>query len=114
TVTANGDYKVITTNRHGCVDTSAVYTVKNYTGIADRNLAGNIKLFPNPAKDKVIIQSPVPVTVLLSSLEGRTLLNRPNAQSIDINNLVTGKYILRILERNSILLKTEQLEKIAK
>lgn len=114
TVTANGDYKVITTDHRGCVDTSEAYTVKNYTGIADQSLSKRIKLFPNPAKDLVTIQSPVPVTMVLSSMEGRILLKKLNAQSIDISNLAPGIYMLRILDRKGTLLKTEQLVKIAK
>ncbi len=112
-VKENGDYTVITVNEWGCTDTSDVYTVNNYgTGIGDlAALANEIDIFPNPAKNRVYIQSPVPVNVVLRTIEGRELETQHQVKYLDIVHLPMGMYTMSILTRDNVLLKTQKLLK---
>src|SRR5690606_35624331 len=56
-VLENGEYKVATTN-DGCVDTSDVYRVTNYSGTGIQSsqlLASQITVYPNPAQNELYI-----------------------------------------------------------
>ena len=57
-----------------------------------------LSVYPNPVKDKIIIHSTnLQITsVYLFSVTGKLLLNTQNNTQIDIPNLTSGVYILRI------------------
>lgn len=111
TVTENGDYTVAVTSVHGCADTSAVYRVSN-VGIGDvHGLASQVNVYPNPAQDLVFIQSPVAVDVSISSMDGRVIRTVSDAKSISVADLASGIYLLRILDKDGVLIKAEKLVK---
>lgn len=112
TVTENGDYTVITINALGCSDTSAAYTVTNVTGIEDSPLAANIRIYPNPATHLVYIVAATPVSVIISSIDGKQLLHKDAAQVIDISSLPQGVYMLQVLDKDARVIKTEKLIKL--
>lgn len=113
TVQANGDYRVATVNSFGCIDTSEVNAVNNYTGIVNSQaLKQSIKIYPNPTSGRVFIQSPVRVSLTLSNVEGRILIQESNSSSIDISQLHPGIYLLHVQSKEGTLLKTERLVKI--
>lgn len=101
TATANGDYAVEVTE-NGCVDTSACVNV-NTIGLGEQDLAGQVALFPNPANEQV--------TVDLSRLDGlitleignaigqviQTMTLSNNVHTIDISELESGMYTLRVI-----------------
>jgi len=110
TVTENGDYRVIVTNGKGCSDTSDAYPVTNYTGITDVHLlAKYIKIYPNPTTDRVYIQSPVKVNVVLTDIEGKMIRKCLNTKSISLKDLAEGIYLLHIADQNGVLLKVEKV-----
>lgn len=112
-VLENGDYKVATMN-DGCVDTSDVYTVTNHpgTGIQDQQfLARQISVYPNPAQNELHITSPLPVSLTLTSIEGRTLIYKEAAKKLSLKGLSEGIYLLRINDLDGRLIKTEKIIK---
>lgn len=113
TVVQNGDYRVVTVNANGCTDTSAVYTVSNVTGLEDINaIAGQINIFPNPAIDKVFIQSPVKLTVTVTTIEGKVLVQQASNQVLDMRNYPAGIYMLRLTSKEGVWIKTEKIIKM--
>ena len=112
TVTQNGTYQVIVTDTSGCIDTSDVYTVNNYTGILDvGKIAKAIIVRPNPSADMMYIQSPVKVNVFLTTMDGRVIRHINNARSISLHDLVPGLYLLRITGQDNMLIKVEKIIK---
>lgn len=79
------------------------------------NLSNNnsFKIFPNPAQNKVFVEAPTAVQLTITGLDGKILLQRSNANSIDIGNLPDGMYLLRIADLNGRLMKMEKLIKTA-
>ncbi|MFA6059747.1 MAG: T9SS type A sorting domain-containing protein [Taibaiella sp.] len=111
TVTQNGNYSVVVNNGN-CVDTSAIYEATNVTGIDDlQRLAQQIKVYPNPAKNKVYISAPERINVVVSSIEGKEIVAVKNASVIMLDQLAKGIYFLRITDKNGALIKVEKLVK---
>ncbi len=89
-------------------------TVYHLTGQKE-NLAGQITLFPNPAKDALKIHSPeiiqtVSIVNILGSVE---LENTPNAYSCNLNlsGFDAGIYFVRIQTGNGAITKKLQVRK---
>jgi hypothetical protein len=95
----------------------SVSNLCNFIGIDENDLT-NIKLFPNPTKDKLTISvdgETEPLTLIVEDLNGRVIDNYRNLISgkgsyeIDLTNYDTGIYIIRL--ENS---KTKQSHRIIK
>jgi len=112
TVTANGDYQVVVTNGNGCLDTSGVYPVTNYTGIEDIHvLSSQIKVYPNPATDFLHIQSPVKINAAITDVAGKTIREIKNARNVSLKGLAEGIYLMQISDVNHHLIKVEKFIK---
>lgn len=112
TVTQNGQYQLVGANTAGCIDTSDVHVVTNYTGIDDvYGLAAQIKVYPNPASDLVFVNAPVKVSLTLTDVTGKTITTSNAGNSISVKGLASGMYLLSITDKNGIFLKTEKLLK---
>ncbi len=114
TVTQNGDYTVAVEDEHGCKDTSDIYTVTNAeeNSIATpEEIARQIEVYPNPAHDFVTITAPVPVDLLITSIEGKTIKHIKQSTSFSVKGMASGIYLIRIIDREGNLLKTEKLIK---
>ncbi len=111
TVSENGDYQVIVTNGKGCSDTSEVYLVRN-TGLTDAStMTKHIKVYPNPTNDKVYIQTPIEVTVALTSITGKVIRRVEDAGYLSVKDLAAGLYLLQIMDSDGALIKVEKVVK---
>ncbi len=110
-VTENGDYQVIVTNEKGCVDTSAIYKVTN-VGIQHPGIpSAQVKVYPNPAKDRIYILTPEAVDLQLSGVDGKIIFQAAQSRSMDIRDLATGIYLLQIRDQDGHLVKVEKVVK---
>jgi hypothetical protein len=69
------------------------------TGIEINNNAGNIEVYPNPANDKLTIESLQKSTIEMLNIQGQTILQQTAQQGktvIDISGLAKGVYIVRL------------------
>lgn len=112
-VEANGDYRVVIVTEGGCVDTSDVYPVTNYTNNIKEinNIAAQIRVYPNPATDIVHIDAPVAVDVLISSVEGKLIREEKDARSISVDALAEGVYFLQVIDQQGQLIKVVKILK---
>lgn len=59
------------------------------------------KIYPNPATDRLMIQSPGAISrVVIFDLGGKELLNIQNTNSVDISSLPHGNYVIQIEDEN--------------
>ena len=90
--------------------TSGTFTI-NYiefyyaetAGLADSNLSdeNSIHLFPNPVKDILSIKSPsIHKKLEVFNLLGQKVMVRENTNSLNVNKLKPGAYILKIVDEN--------------
>ncbi len=106
-----GSYSVSVTDSNGCSNTSAPYQVNEIVGVSGKMSAEMIAVYPNPAKQQVHINGPSGIYVVLSSVDGKALLHRDGAGSIDLSMLPEGVYLIRITNAAGLLLKNERLVK---
>lgn len=112
TVAQNGSYSVAVTNASGCSGTSGMYEVNNYTGTSDvAALAASIRIYPNPAQDMLYVQSPVPVTLSLTGIDGRSVLAAQETDAVFVGELADGMYLLHISDKAGRLLRSEKIVK---
>lgn len=106
-VESGGDYRVIVTDSNGCSDTSAVFEF--VLSVQERSIADQIQIFPNPAKDFVHVKSPAALNLTICNLEGKALLTVADTTRIDVSELPTGMYFLRIYDIKGQLLKVNKM-----
>lgn len=63
--------------------------------------APEIKIYPNPAKDLVYIETSTPAHVSIWSMDGRCLLQLENSRQADLSALSNGLYLLRLTDPDS-------------
>lgn len=113
--TGNGNYKVAVTDTNGCQAVSGTYVLTGWTGptdITDINSA-DISIFPNPVSAKVYITSTQPVRAIVSSIDGKKLMDITNATVIDLSPLADGVYMIAVYDQQNTLLKNTKLVKTA-
>jgi hypothetical protein len=80
-------------------------------GIEDPEVLANVRVFPNPASDKLFIELLQPAApvgqVRITDMEGRILYNRQAVQfsriiEVDLRNFARGNYILELLQEDKI------------
>lgn len=107
TFTDGGDFQVIVTDANGCSDTSTVFNVP----VSVHNIPGaeKIQMYPNPAVNTLNISAPFAVNVSIYSIDGRIALQAQNATSVDISNLPSGTYHVRLSDTEGRIVKMEKL-----
>lgn len=110
-ITQNGSYYVVVTDSNGCSKESAVENVTTL-GVAMANGGANdVLVYPNPAHNTVHVVAAIPVDVCIMSMDGKSMLYNKNVTAVDINGLADGVYMMRIMDKNGILVKTQKLVK---
>ena len=110
-VMANDWYGLTVTDDYGCVASDSVYVYKS-DGISDVSGLNGIKVYPNPAKDKVTIEINSKnfgdATISLYSINGVLLNEKKNEgqlftkETFDISGIASGIYYLRIATDDGI------------
>ncbi len=114
TALKNGNYQVIVTSADGCTDTSSVKAITDITATAITSLsisAAQVSVYPNPATTVLYISAPAAVDIALSSIDGRIVKQLQQINTVDIQDLSTGIYLLQITDKNGKFIKTEKLVK---
>lgn len=110
TPTIVGNYRVRVTDGNGCTAFSSGFAV-NAVGVGMLNAASTISLFPNPVKETLRIASPVPVSAVISSIEGKVISRHDATNEIDIHNLPAGLYLVTIYNEAGDRIKVEKITK---
>ena len=105
----------ITTDSFGLIKLSSVkpgeYALGNIdhsTLSTSKNMLESIRIYPNPAKDTLVISQSLfeSVTIKIVDMSGKEVMNtttRNGEQSIAINELNAGQYLIQILEGQNLL-----------
>lgn len=80
-----------------------------YTGLEENQIQNNISLYPNPTKERVYINTSIPIKkITISNLLGQKIKNYNTSQvksSIDISELNKGIYFVKIYTEKVVLSK---------
>ena len=108
----NQYYYVVVTDTFGCKGASAWYHFN--TAVLETTTADNdktIRIFPNPATGLVYIEANSRVRAVVSSMDGKLLLMRFDAKTIDIGSLANGMYQLELYDDSGNRLASRKLVK---
>ena len=65
-------------------------------------LENSTMIYPNPAKDEIILKGVQNAEVTILSLDGRTLKNIKNVSKVNVSDISNGSYLISIKEGNRI------------
>lgn len=104
TATVNGNYAVIV-SLGACIDTSECVSINDLSISKIINENPEVKIFPNPTNDKVIIDSEVGLisSINLRDLNGKLLISRITSSKmvqLDISELSVGVYLVECVTEN--------------
>jgi len=103
-LTKKGVYKVIVEDGNGCVGESGPFEVNDVSLSIDPNkLSEMLRIYPNPASDKVFIESALKLKIEVKDLAGKTIVPLQQTKEIDLSNLADGIYLLQISDENNLI-----------
>ncbi len=70
-----------------------------------------ISMYPNPANATLNVVAGETVNVSILSVDGKELMHINNAKSINVSDLATGVYIIKIANSENVVIKTAQFTK---
>jgi hypothetical protein len=96
-----------------CAGTSAAY---QYTasGINQTAVAAAVKIYPNPSADLVNIESPVPVDVIVTAMDGKTIYSGKAQKQLSMSGWPDGVYQVVIRDQQGRFMIAERLTKISR
>jgi hypothetical protein len=106
---ANGTYIVKVTNAAGCVNYSAALAVGN-VGVEEHNKT-DISIYPNPATNIVRIDAAYNVNAVITSVDGRAIMEQKAATEMNIGHLPKGIYLIRLYSQDGQQLVVRKLIK---
>jgi thiol-disulfide isomerase/thioredoxin len=83
-------------------------TNSSMTGISEIAADNNLYLFPNPATNKLIIETPKKSEIQILNIDGQVIKNIisvENITTIDISAFAKGMYIVKVINENGIAVK---------
>ncbi len=75
------------------------------------NTTSNISLYPNPANTTLNINATEKVNVTILSVDGKVLMEQKDATTINVSNLATGVYMIKIYNTENVLIKNTRFTK---
>ncbi|MEO6832279.1 MAG: T9SS type A sorting domain-containing protein, partial [Chitinophagaceae bacterium] len=115
TAVAGGSYTVAVTDTSAlhCPGVSEPY-IFSAVGVNTSLMAEFIKLYPNPTNDIVHIDAPVPVTVIVTAMDGKQVLFSQDVREFNMSLLPDGIYRVVIRDKNGIYLKMDKITKLTR
>jgi hypothetical protein len=93
--TQSGDYRVLVSNSDGCRDTSDVFPFF-MSSVADF-AATQFRFWPNPARDRIYLETETGYVVQLIDLQGRLISKSDGpVREFSVADLPRGMYLLRV------------------
>ncbi len=110
---APGVYTVRVTDVNGCSATSSGYTVSAGpgSGIVQES-AADIRMFPNPTSNLVYIEAPFKVNITVMAADGKVIVSKREATSVDLSNYTNGMYMIMIYNQENALIRAEKFIKV--
>lgn len=116
-ISQNGNYTLQVDGIIGCIGLSNEIIVNNHTSIDELSKIG-VKVYPNPFFDKLTINAPIDLSIVVTELSGKVIhnFNMPKGIRVtDLTKLTTGNYLINVYNpRSGILLGSLTLIKLHK
>ncbi len=97
------DYWVRVNDENACFGSSAHYNYNSASGTTDPAMnRDNYFVFPNPSNLSITIEAPIDVRAVITSADGKALITRNHAKTIDISKLADGMYMVLLYDQNGV------------
>jgi hypothetical protein len=115
TPSSGGSYtvEVVADTINNCPGKSQPY-IYTGVGVTTTSLSAQIKLYPNPSSDVVTVESPVPVDVIVTGMDGNIVYRGYNVKQLSVGEWADGVYQVILRDKSGSFLKTEKLTKISR
>jgi hypothetical protein len=104
-------YSVTVTNEAACSRSAEIDLRTSAIASADVT-EYEIKLFPNPTRDKLVIDAPKGLTISLIDLQGRLLTSGKDLHEIDMSAYVPGMYMVQFTDSQNQVIATQRVSKV--
>lgn len=82
----------------GQTEDYSVVIAKAPVGIDEQTIADrNVRIYPNPARNVVYIESDENLTVILQSMDGKIIMLKENAEMLNTESLAKGCYLIKTI-----------------
>ena len=106
----NDSVYVTVTDTNGCTASSGWF-YNSFTAINNVNNAVNISIYPNPTSSILYIESSVEVKAVVSTIDGKEVMEQANAKEINMSNLAPGMYLVNLYNNEGEIIKTQKVVK---
>lgn len=100
-----------TVNAGGGVDTNIHVGGAHTLGVTGQFQKEEIRIYPNPANDMLYINGNGNARVVITSSDGRILLDKRNKKEVSISHFPAGAYVVTVYDENGTKLKVEHILK---
>ena len=108
TVNNNGTYWVIATDANGCSNSDTIVVIKNDGIFDESNFTNKLRVYPNPFSNSITIKLKGQYSVLVTDINGRTILSKSNLSSstnLNLKHVKQGFYFLKITSEKGTFVK---------
>jgi hypothetical protein len=114
TMPFTGKYYCQVTDDNGCSEVSDTVDTETINSIGSTELnQHNIKIYPNPTKNKVFIEAPMVVNVLITDITGRLIWKQEQVKEVDLEPFADGMYLFTITDDEGNLLLKDKINKLS-
>ncbi|MCB0755623.1 MAG: T9SS type A sorting domain-containing protein [Flavobacteriales bacterium] len=106
---ASGEYALEITE-NGCTEISGCYNVQVITVGLDEIDRSELTIYPNPSHGVVNIQVNNAERISVYDMTGRTIMDKPFTNRLDISSLPAGNYVIAVFTADSVLRETLVVE----
>ncbi|WP_344827463.1 T9SS type A sorting domain-containing protein [Rurimicrobium arvi] len=112
TWTIAGKYWCDVTDGNDCTEVSDTVDTDIPNAIHESSLNGTaLKIYPNPTRSKVFVESPVNVDIRVTDATGRLLITLKDAKEADLGMYADGVYLFSVYDSEGRLLGVEKVNK---
>jgi hypothetical protein len=110
----DGSYTVSVTDSNGCTNTSAARNVvlaDDHVGIySSDDQMPQVNIFPNPVGNTLHIQTTTPVSVTVTAMDGKAVLDQNAVRgSLAVGHLPAGVYVIRVTDAHGLVILQQKL-----
>jgi hypothetical protein len=108
TASASGSYQVGISYGNDCESMSEILNITDFTSAINKNSKKDIRIYPNPAKDIVIIEGVSKAKIEVFNLQGQAVKHMnvsESKNSLDISALTNGLYSIKITTAEGTFVK---------
>jgi hypothetical protein len=109
-----GKFWCIVTDVNDCSENSDTVDTENKTSVISKEFkTKTIKIYPNPTRSNVFIESDLPIDVRVTDAIGKLVTYQKEVKQVNLEPYADGMYIFTIIDKEGNILGIEKINKVA-